>query len=164
MISNFLFVIKSSFSNHFEFLQDQSRDFTRRHKKQSENTTAIICMSTPSKTASSKFTILNVGTQFTRMFFTDHLFTGNQMSPITRQPAFGFGDQSSKTCSILLCNCAKLAGSLIFRPVATYLKVVRRKSELITKTSLCNEDPLTPHFYIVKLGCTWVYIFFLFLL
>ena len=34
----------------------------------------------------------------------------------------------------------------------------------ITKTSLCNEDPLTPHFYIVKLGFTGVYIFFLFLL
>ena len=32
----------------------------------------------------------------------------------------------------------------------------------ITKTSLCNEDPLTPHFYIVKLGFTGVYIFFLF--
>ena len=31
----------------------------------------------------------------------------------------------------------------------------------ITKTCPCNEDPLTPHFYIVKLGCTGVYIFFL---
>ena len=29
----------------------------------------------------------------------------------------------------------------------------------ITKTSPCNEDPLTPHFYIVKLGFTGVYIF-----
>ena len=36
--------------------------------------------------------------------------------------------------------------------------------ESITKTSLCYEDPLTPHFYIVKLGCTGVYNFFLFLL
>ena len=34
----------------------------------------------------------------------------------------------------------------------------------ITKTSPCNEHPLTPHFYIVKLGFTGVYIFFLFLL
>ena len=34
----------------------------------------------------------------------------------------------------------------------------------ITKTSLCNEHPLTPHFYIVKLGFTGVYILFLFLL
>ena len=29
----------------------------------------------------------------------------------------------------------------------------------ITKISPCNEDPLTPHFYIVKLGFTGVYIF-----
>ena len=34
----------------------------------------------------------------------------------------------------------------------------------ITKTSSCNEHPLTPHFYIVKLRITGVYIFFLFLL
>ena len=34
----------------------------------------------------------------------------------------------------------------------------------IMKTSPCNEDPHTPHFYIVKLGFTGVYIFFLFLL
>ena len=27
----------------------------------------------------------------------------------------------------------------------------------------CNEDPLTPHFYLVKLGFTGVYIIFLFL-
>ena len=34
----------------------------------------------------------------------------------------------------------------------------------IMLTCPCNEDPLTSHFYIVKLGCTRVYIFFLFLL
>ena len=34
----------------------------------------------------------------------------------------------------------------------------------IMQTSPCNEYPLTPHFYIVKLGFTVVYIFFLFLL
>ena len=34
----------------------------------------------------------------------------------------------------------------------------------IMKTSLCNEYPLTPHFYIVKVGFTGVDIFFLFLL
>ena len=34
----------------------------------------------------------------------------------------------------------------------------------ITKTSPCNEHPLTPHFYIAKLGFTVVYNFFLFLL
>ena len=31
----------------------------------------------------------------------------------------------------------------------------------ITKTCLCNVDPLKPHFYIVKLGFTMVYIIFL---
>ena len=31
-----------------------------------------------------------------------------------------------------------------------------------TKTSPFNEDPLTPHFYIVKLGFTGVYIIFIF--
>ena len=34
----------------------------------------------------------------------------------------------------------------------------------IMQTSPCNEYPLTPHFYIVKLGFAEVYIFFLFLL
>ena len=31
----------------------------------------------------------------------------------------------------------------------------------ITKTRLYNSDPLEPHFYIVKLGFTGVYIIFL---
>ena len=35
---------------------------------------------------------------------------------------------------------------------------------LITKTSPCNEYPLTPQFYTEKVGFTRVYIFFLFLL
>ena len=35
---------------------------------------------------------------------------------------------------------------------------------IIRITCLCNVDPLTPHFYIVKLGFTGVYIIFLFLL
>ena len=33
-------------------------------------------------------------------------------------------------------------------------------SLLITKTRLYNFNPLKPHFYIVKLGFTWVYIIF----
>ena len=33
----------------------------------------------------------------------------------------------------------------------------------ITKRCPCNEDPLTPHFHIVKRGFTGVYIIFLFL-
>ena len=32
----------------------------------------------------------------------------------------------------------------------------------ITKTCLCNVDPLKPHIYIVKLGITEVYIIVLF--
>ena len=38
------------------------------------------------------------------------------------------------------------------------------KNTCIMKTYLYNFDPLKPHFYIVKLGFTGVYIFFLFLL
>ena len=34
----------------------------------------------------------------------------------------------------------------------------------IRKTCPCNEYPLKPHFYIVKLGYAGVYLFFLFLL
>ena len=34
----------------------------------------------------------------------------------------------------------------------------------IRKTCPCNEYPLKPHFYIVKLGFAGVYLFFLFLL
>ena len=37
-------------------------------------------------------------------------------------------------------------------------------SLLIRKTCPCNEYPLKPHFYIVKLGYAGVYLFFLFLL
>ena len=36
--------------------------------------------------------------------------------------------------------------------------------KFIMITCPCNEDPLTPHFYIVKLGFTGVYTIFLFLL
>ena len=35
------------------------------------------------------------------------------------------------------------------------------KGHVIMKTCLYNVDPLKPHFYIVKLGLTWVYIIFL---
>ena len=35
------------------------------------------------------------------------------------------------------------------------------KAQFITKTCLYNFDPLKPHFYIVKLGFTGVYIIFL---
>ena len=38
------------------------------------------------------------------------------------------------------------------------------RRSVITKTSLCNEDTLTTHFYIVEQGFTGVFIIFLFLL
>ena len=40
----------------------------------------------------------------------------------------------------------------------------RHPDDIITKTRLYNFDPLKPHFYIVKLGFTGVYIIFLILL
>ena len=39
--------------------------------------------------------------------------------------------------------------------------LTRHKRVNITKTCLCNIDPLKPHFYTVKLGFTGVYIIFL---
>ena len=41
---------------------------------------------------------------------------------------------------------------------------IQKEREHIRITCPCNEDPLTPHFYIVKLGFTGVFIFLLFLL
>ena len=38
---------------------------------------------------------------------------------------------------------------------------IAKSVKFITKTSPCNEYPLTPHIYIVKLGFTEVFIFFL---
>ena len=49
--------------------------------------------------------------------------------------------------------------------VSPYLRFHFKGSTLnITKTCLYNSDPLKPHFYIVKLGFTGVYIIFLILL
>ena len=45
-----------------------------------------------------------------------------------------------------------------------FCKYVNSKCTDITKTSPCNENPLTPHFYIVKLGFTGVCFIFLILL
>ena len=42
-----------------------------------------------------------------------------------------------------------------------YLKFPMKMKFYITKTYLYNFDPLKPHFYIVKLGFTGVYIIFL---
>ena len=42
--------------------------------------------------------------------------------------------------------------------------IIKEQLRLIIKTCLCNEYPLKPHFYILKLGFAGVYLFFLFLL
>ena len=44
------------------------------------------------------------------------------------------------------------------------LKDHNHEAHPITKTCLYNFDPLKPHFYVVELGFTGVYIIFLFLL
>ena len=46
----------------------------------------------------------------------------------------------------------------IFRPL---VRLVHTRRSIITKTYLYNFDPLKPHFCIVKLGFTGVYIIFL---
>ena len=45
--------------------------------------------------------------------------------------------------------------------LSVFLLLMKLHSFYITKTYLCNFDPLKPHFYIVKLGFTGVYIIFL---
>ena len=63
---------------------------------------------------------------------------------------------------------SKLRAFHIFQRFATLQPIIvdclKDKLSDITKTSPCNEDPLTPHFNIVKLGFTGIYIIFLFLL
>ena len=54
----------------------------------------------------------------------------------------------------------QLHNFIMYFPYLSFLAIFAS----ITKTSPCNEDPLTPHFYIVKLGFTGVFIIFLFLL
>ena len=45
-----------------------------------------------------------------------------------------------------------------------WINITQKLISHITKTRLYNVDPLKPHFYIIKLGFTGVYIIFLFLL
>ena len=61
------------------------------------------------------------------------------------------------TCRGTTCFClhGKLGAKVLL--VQIFFKT-------ITKTCLYNFDPLKPHFYIVKLGFTGVYIIFLILL
>ena len=57
---------------------------------------------------------------------------------------------------------SKILGKLEVKYVPTYIKGTLLKEKVyITKACLYNVDPLKPHFYIVKLGFTGVYIIFL---
>ena len=60
---------------------------------------------------------------------------------------------SPKKANDLKCQFYFLARETIFKKSKVYF--------LITKTCLYNFDPLKPHFYIVNLGFTGVYIIFL---
>ena len=63
-----------------------------------------------------------------------------------------------------LSECT-VSNNLILSVTLNELAMEARESILfIMKTIPCNEDPLTPYFYIVKMGFTKVYVFFLFLL
>ena len=50
---------------------------------------------------------------------------------------------------------------VIFGPVPGFSKFNPFDFYYITKTYLYNSDPIKPHFYIIKLGFTGVYIIFL---
>ena len=63
--------------------------------------------------------------------------------------------------------CASLQLYQVYRhfcDIFIDMNTKRERKLIITKTCLYNLDPIKPHFYIVKLGFTGVYIFFLFLL
>ena len=58
-------------------------------------------------------------------------------------------------------NHGKAAFGNFFDCDLSILMSVQNFIEIITKTYLYNFDPLKPHFYIVKLGFTGVYVIFL---
>ena len=50
----------------------------------------------------------------------------------------------------------------VFSLAEQYMQFHKAGNNFITKTSPCNEQPLLPHFYIVKLRFTGVYVFLIF--
>ena len=56
----------------------------------------------------------------------------------------------------MTCCCEEISNFYVSLLRTNWAKIAR-----ITKTNLYNFDPLKPHFYIVKLGFTGVYIIFL---
>ena len=68
------------------------------------------------------------------------------------------------SCSLTLQICLIIALPFLYRQAKSHWHgalCYTHKSCTITKTCLYNSDPLKPHFYIVKLGFTGVYIIFL---
>ena len=79
---------------------------------------------------------------------------------MTELPPFGKGMLTLLTVCVFLlsgCKCLSFPSDCIGSCSPIYFV-------FITKTHLYNFDPLKPHFYIVKLGFTGVYIIFLILL
>ena len=66
---------------------------------------------------------------------------------------------------VALCTKEKTVYRLCYLSAnCTFSGITHISDFHVMQTSPCNEYPLTPHCYIVKLGFTGVYIFFLFLL
>ena len=68
-----------------------------------------------------------------------------------------------KKKNMFICWLNKAGVMMVYRGIKTTSKQHQDRN-IIMPTSPCNEYPLTPHFYIVKLGFTGVYLIFLFLL
>ena len=71
-------------------------------------------------------------------------------------------DQSAKMHNLVMTFAIHiLQCTMILYAGSEYLDQPKQQIRYITKTYLYNVDPLKPHFYIVKLGFTGVYIIFL---
>ena len=76
--------------------------------------------------------------------------------------SFSFEDSEKKVSAYFYHKVLVLLLRAVLKKAHT-LKIAYTKANFrpITKTCLYNFDPLKPHFYIVKLGFTGVYIIFL---
>ena len=83
---------------------------------------------------------------------------------MTRKRALMNINTHTKLRTVTIASFALLCWSLLLVDSQLASNGTQWNAFSIMQTCPCNEHPLTPHFYIVKLGCTEVYIFFLFLL
>ena len=60
-------------------------------------------------------------------------------------------------CIFTILGIIYLSGTRFSKQEDSFLM---RRLKYIMRASRCNVDPLTPHFHIVKVGFTWVYIIF----